>query len=57
MGVVMMEADEVPDLPFFHDLVYEGLTNKVINYSTSMTPVMEAALVSAGVNPEEFGDE
>ena len=56
MGVVM-KADQVPDLPFFHDLVYDGLTNEVVNYSTSMTPIMEAALISAGVKPEEFTDE
>lgn len=57
MGFVMMEADQVPDLPFFHDLVYDGLTNEVTNYSTSMTSIMAAALISAGVNPEEFTDE
>ncbi len=56
MGVVM-KADQVPDLPFFHDVVYEGFGDEVINYSTSMTPVMEFALRAAGISPEEIADE
>ena len=52
-----MKLEQVPDLPFFNDVVFDELGEEVINYSTSLQGATELALITAGVDPEEISDE